>query len=326
TGNDALTGFTAPKILWVREHEPDVYARARLVLLPKDYVRLRLTGAAAMDKADGSGTLLFELAARDWSADVLAALDIPRAWLPPTYEGPEVTGTVTAAAAAETGLRAGAPVMAGGSGGRAARVRGARVPPVPVRRAHAPSGSPGAWCVRGVDRAPPAGAPHAVGAGGRRLQHAGLHGPVRAGGAGRGAPGAGGRRRREERALAPHRGQRARGRAGQRHQHGRRGLRRGADRRGRRGRLAGRARGLRGHRRRHRPRRSGSAVVAGLRRGLSSISRPLSRAEGRIRGARSGRRRRDRQVVLQSVRSYTSTRPGTRAVFQPVLFRSECRR
>ena len=71
----ALTGFTAPKILWVRENEPDVYARARLVLLPKDYVRLRLTGVAAMDKADGSGTLLFDLASRDWSADVLGALD-----------------------------------------------------------------------------------------------------------------------------------------------------------------------------------------------------------------------------------------------------------
>ena len=103
TGNDALTGFTAPKILWVRENEPDVYARARLVLLPKDYVRLRLTGVAAMDKADGSGTLLFDLGARDWSAEVLAALEIPRAWLPPTHEGPVVTGHVSAGAAAATG-------------------------------------------------------------------------------------------------------------------------------------------------------------------------------------------------------------------------------
>ena len=66
-GNVALTGFTAPKILWVRKHEPAVYAKAKLVLLPKDYVRLRLTGAAAMDKADGSGTILFELKARGWS-------------------------------------------------------------------------------------------------------------------------------------------------------------------------------------------------------------------------------------------------------------------
>src|SRR5262249_6933814 len=114
TGNDALTGFTAPKVLWVREHEPAVYARAALVLLPKDYVRLRLTGGAAMDEADGSGTLLFDLCSRDWSAEVLSRLEIPRAWLPPTFEGPAVTGAVTAAAAAETGLREGTPVMAGG--------------------------------------------------------------------------------------------------------------------------------------------------------------------------------------------------------------------
>jgi xylulokinase len=124
TGNDALTGFTAPKILWVREHEPAVYALARRVLLPKDYVRLRLTDVAAMDKADGSGTLLFDLAARDWSDDVLRALDIPRAWLPPTFEGPETTGRVSAAAAAETGLREGTPVMAGG-GDQAAGAVGA---------------------------------------------------------------------------------------------------------------------------------------------------------------------------------------------------------
>src|SRR5262245_14125576 len=124
TGNDALTGFTAPKVLWVRENEPEVYAKARLVLLPKDYVRLRLTGVAAMDKADGSGTLLFDLASRDWSSDVLQKLEIPRAWLPPTFEGPEVTGKVTAAAAAETGLREGTPVMAGG-GDQAAGAVGA---------------------------------------------------------------------------------------------------------------------------------------------------------------------------------------------------------
>jgi xylulokinase len=124
TGNDALTGFTAPKILWVREHEPEVYAKARLVLLPKDYVRLRLTGSAAMDKADGSGTLLFDIAARGWSKDVLKALDIPADWLPPTLEGPEPTGPITAEAAAETGLRAGTPVMAGG-GDQAAGAVGA---------------------------------------------------------------------------------------------------------------------------------------------------------------------------------------------------------
>jgi xylulokinase len=124
TGNDALTGFTAPKILWVRNHEPTVFAQARHVLLPKDYVRLRLTGIAAMDKADGSGTLLFDLAARSWSARVLERLEIPREWLPPTFEGPEPTGEVTAEAASETGLAPGTPVVAGG-GDQAAGAVGA---------------------------------------------------------------------------------------------------------------------------------------------------------------------------------------------------------
>jgi xylulokinase len=114
TGNDALTGFTAPKLVWVRDHEPDLWARVAHVLLPKDYVRLRLTGDHAMDKADGSGTMLFDLAARDWSAEVVGALRIDPAWLPPTHEGPAVTGVVTAQAAAATGLRAGTPVIAGG--------------------------------------------------------------------------------------------------------------------------------------------------------------------------------------------------------------------
>ncbi len=114
TGNDALTGFTAPKLVWVRDHEPEVWRRIAHILLPKDFVRLRLTGEYALDKADGAGTLLFDLAARDWSAEVLAALSIDPAWLPPTWEGPEVTGTLTAESAALTGLRAGTPVVAGG--------------------------------------------------------------------------------------------------------------------------------------------------------------------------------------------------------------------
>jgi xylulokinase len=113
-GNDALPGFTAPKILWVRAHEPEVLARTRWILLPKDYVRLCLTGEAAMDKADGSGTLLFDLARRDWSGEICDALEVPQAWLPPTYEGPTVTGTVSRAAAEAAGLRAGTPVVAGG--------------------------------------------------------------------------------------------------------------------------------------------------------------------------------------------------------------------
>ncbi|MCB0114195.1 MAG: xylulokinase [Caldilineaceae bacterium] len=114
TGNDALTGFTAPKILWVAQNEPEIYARARHILLPKDYVRLRLTGEYATDKAGAAGTLLFDLAARDWSPSVLEALEIPADWLPPTYEGPAITGHINAAAAEATGLSAGTPVMAGG--------------------------------------------------------------------------------------------------------------------------------------------------------------------------------------------------------------------
>ncbi len=114
TGNVALTGFTAPKILWVKENEPEVFAKAKHVLLPKDYVRLKLTGEYAMDKADGAGTVLFDLKARDWSDEVLAALSIPRAWMPKTFEGTEFTGYVTAEAAALTGLKVGTPVAAGG--------------------------------------------------------------------------------------------------------------------------------------------------------------------------------------------------------------------
>jgi xylulokinase len=114
TGNDALTGFTAPKLVWVRDHEPETWKRVAHVLLPKDYVRLRLTGEYAADKADGSGTLLFDLAARDWSDEVIDALQIDVAWMPRTFEGPTVTGAVTISAASATGLRAGTPVVAGG--------------------------------------------------------------------------------------------------------------------------------------------------------------------------------------------------------------------
>jgi len=92
TGNRALTGFTAPKLLWLRRHEPDVYSRIAHVLLPKDYVRLRLTGERAIDAADASGTLLFDVGARRWSDEVLDALDVPREWLPPVYESPAVPG------------------------------------------------------------------------------------------------------------------------------------------------------------------------------------------------------------------------------------------
>ncbi|MDJ0663720.1 MAG: xylulokinase [Acidimicrobiia bacterium] len=113
TGNDALPGFTAPKILWVRNNEPEIFSRARQVLLPKDYVRLRLTGEYATDRAGGAGTILFDLEKRSWSAEVLEALDLDPSLFPPTYEGHEVTGTVTSAAAAATGLNVGTPVVAG---------------------------------------------------------------------------------------------------------------------------------------------------------------------------------------------------------------------
>jgi len=123
TGNVALTGFTAPKILWVQKNEPDVYAKIKQILLPKDYIRFKLTGTYASDRAGGAGTVLFDLARRDWSSELLAALDIPAEWLPPTYEGPEITGQVSTEAAAVTGLKAGTPVV-GGGGDQAAQAVG----------------------------------------------------------------------------------------------------------------------------------------------------------------------------------------------------------
>jgi xylulokinase len=126
TGNDALTGFTAPKILWVEKHEPEIHRRIRHILLPKDYIRYKLTGTLAMDKADGSGTMLFDLRQRTWSPQILSALNISADWLPPTFEGHEVTGEVTAQAAELTGLHAGTPVVAGG-GDQAAQATGVGV-------------------------------------------------------------------------------------------------------------------------------------------------------------------------------------------------------
>lgn len=123
TGNDALTGFTAPKILWVQQHEPEVYARMRQILLPKDYIRYKLTGEYASDRAGGSGTILFDLKTRTWSGEILTALDIPASALPPTYEGSEVTGRISHEAATDTGLLAGTPVV-GGGGDQAAQAAG----------------------------------------------------------------------------------------------------------------------------------------------------------------------------------------------------------
>jgi len=122
TGNDALTGFTAPKILWVKNNEPEIFARISHILLPKDYVRFRLTGEYAVDKAGGAGTVLFDVRERDWSPTVVEALGIDPAWLPPTFEGTAVTGQVTPQAAEATGLEVGTPVMGGGGDQSAAAV------------------------------------------------------------------------------------------------------------------------------------------------------------------------------------------------------------
>ncbi len=92
TGNRALPGYTAPKLVWMRRHEPELYDRIAHVLLPKDYVRLRLTGKRATDAGDASGTLLLDVAGRRWSDEMLAALEVPSEWLPPVLESPEASG------------------------------------------------------------------------------------------------------------------------------------------------------------------------------------------------------------------------------------------
>ena len=114
TLNPALTGFTAPKLLWVREHEPELWRSVRSVLLPKDYVRFRLTGYKATDVADASGTLLFDVGMRKWSTTVLDALDLKHSLMPEAFESPMITGSVSEAGAEATGLKAGTPVVGGG--------------------------------------------------------------------------------------------------------------------------------------------------------------------------------------------------------------------
>ena len=121
-GNPALTGFQAPKILWLRDEEPESYARVAAVLLPKDYVRLELTGELLTDGSDASGTLLLDLEQRTWSREILDALEIPSAWLPSVLEGPEVAGTTRPEISRELGLPPGTPVAAGGGDNAAAAV------------------------------------------------------------------------------------------------------------------------------------------------------------------------------------------------------------
>jgi xylulokinase len=155
TGNRALTGFTAPKLLWLRRHEPESYARIRHVLLPKDYVRLRLMGERAIDAPDASGTLLFDVAARRWSDEVTDALEVPREWLPTAYESPDVPGAPGAGDQAAAALGVGvdrpgpASVVLGTSG-----VVFAALPayePDPEARVHVFCHAvPGAWHAMGV--------------------------------------------------------------------------------------------------------------------------------------------------------------------------------
>jgi xylulokinase len=122
TGNRALTGFQAPKIVWLREAEPAQYARIRSILLPKDFLRLRLTHVHATDASDASGTLLLDLATRDWSAEILRDLDLRPEWFPPVSESPAVTATISAPGAHATGLPVGTPVVAGAGDNAAAAI------------------------------------------------------------------------------------------------------------------------------------------------------------------------------------------------------------
>ena len=123
TGNIAMPGFTAPKLIWVEQHEPEVFRRTARVLLPKDFVRLQLTGEAVSDMSDSSGTLWLDVAKRAWSDEMLAATHLERAHMPRLVEGSEASGTLLPAVAAELGLLAGV-VVAGGAGDNAASAAG----------------------------------------------------------------------------------------------------------------------------------------------------------------------------------------------------------
>ena len=153
TGNRALTGFTAPKLLWLRNHEPETFARIRHVLLPKDYARFRRTGEQAIDVADASGTLLFDVANRRWSDDVLDALELPREWLPPAHESTDIGGAGDQAAGA-LGVGIAAPggplsVVLGTSGVVFAALDAYR--PEPEARLHTFCHAvPGTWHAMGV--------------------------------------------------------------------------------------------------------------------------------------------------------------------------------
>lgn len=112
-GSSMLPGFTAPKIMWLREHEPEIYGQIAHILLPKDYVRFKLSGAYVTEVAGGSGIALMDIAKRDWSDEMLAAFDFPRSWFPDLCESQEVSAYVSEEGAAATGLKAGTPIVGG---------------------------------------------------------------------------------------------------------------------------------------------------------------------------------------------------------------------
>ncbi|MEO8561899.1 MAG: xylulokinase [bacterium] len=113
--NPALEGFTLPKVLWLRRHEPDAFARLATVLLPKDYIRYRLTGVLATEPSDASATLMYDTARLRWSDEIMRAVDLPMSLLPTVGDSSEVLGTIDAAAAGLTGLEPGTPVVGGGA-------------------------------------------------------------------------------------------------------------------------------------------------------------------------------------------------------------------
>jgi xylulokinase len=114
TSNRALAGFTAPKILWMKQNEPDTYAKVSKILLPKDYIRYRLSGTFATEVSDASGTLLFNVRERKWSSEMLDALEIPKAWLPDCFESTVISSHISESAANLTGLAVGTPIVGGG--------------------------------------------------------------------------------------------------------------------------------------------------------------------------------------------------------------------
>jgi len=125
-GSMMLPGFTAPKLLWIRDNEPEIYAQIAHILLPKDYVRLKLSGAYVTDVADGSGIALMDIRNRKWSDELIAALNIPRAWLPDLCESTDRSATVSEEGAAATGLRVGTPII-GGAGDQPAGAVGSGI-------------------------------------------------------------------------------------------------------------------------------------------------------------------------------------------------------